>query len=326
MGSHSGPSFFPTPAFDHAFAGIGAGTVAVLCMHPLDLLKVQFQVATTPPSGSFNPLRQMYTALGDIKRTSGFQGLYRGLSANVAGNATSWGMYFWFYTMAKRQMTHGDPNAPISPGQYLLASAEASAITALLTNPLWVVKVRMFTTRRDSPNAYRGVIHGLTTIARTEGIRGLWLGTTLALFGVTNGSIQFMAYEQMKKWGFTAKRKRVLDRGGEWKGEEEKLSNTAYTIMSATAKLLALSSTYPYQVVRSRIQNYATRDRYPDITTTVKRTWAEEGARGFYRGLATNLVRVLPGTCVTFVVYENLAWLLRTQAAKKHTNVAVEHK
>ena len=39
--------------------------------------------------------------------------------------------------------------------------------------------------------------------------------------------------------------------------------------------------------------------------------------RGFYRGLGTNLVRVLPGTCVTFVVYENLAWLLRTSAAAR---------
>jgi solute carrier family 25 folate transporter 32 len=28
-------------------------------------------------------------------------------------------------------------------------------------------------------------------------------------------------------------------------------------------------------------------------------------------------VRVLPGTCVTFVVYENLAWLLRSTAAKR---------
>jgi solute carrier family 25 folate transporter 32 len=39
--------------------------------------------------------------------------------------------------------------------------------------------------------------------------------------------------------------------------------------------------------------------------------------RGFYRGLATNFVRVLPGTCVTFVVYENIAWLLRIAAAKR---------
>ncbi|KAH9171563.1 hypothetical protein EDB89DRAFT_2070667 [Lactarius sanguifluus] len=45
------PSFFPTHAIDHAFARIGTGTVAVLCMNPLDLLKVKFQVSTHGPEG-----------------------------------------------------------------------------------------------------------------------------------------------------------------------------------------------------------------------------------------------------------------------------------
>lgn len=64
-------------------------------------------------------------------------------------------------------------------------------------------------------------------------------------------------------------------------------------------------------------QNNATTHLYPTIPQCIKRTLAEEGVRGFYRGLGTNLVRVLPGTCVTFVVYENLAWLLRTTAARR---------
>ncbi len=56
----------------------------------------------------------------------------------------------------------------------------------------------------------------------------------------------------------------------------------------------------------------------------MKRTFAEEGVRGFYRGLGTNLVRVLPGTCVTFVVYENLAWLLRTTAGRREQRKRLE--
>jgi solute carrier family 25 folate transporter 32 len=38
--------------------------------------------------------------------------------------------------------------------------------------------------------------------------------------------------------------------------------------------------------------------------------WNREGGRGFYKGLAPNLVRVLPSACVTFVVYENARWYL----------------
>ena len=61
-------------------------------MHPLDLLKVKFQVATTQSPGGVGT--QIWHALKDIQRTQGWRGLYRGLVPNVAGNASSWGLYF----------------------------------------------------------------------------------------------------------------------------------------------------------------------------------------------------------------------------------------
>ncbi|GJE84809.1 mitochondrial FAD carrier protein [Phanerochaete sordida] len=309
------PSFFPNPAIDHAFAGIGAGVVAVLCMHPLDLLKIKFQVATDQPKGGLG--RQIWHALREIKETQGWRGLYRGVGPNIAGNASSWGLYFWFYNMLKQHYSGGDPSFQMSAGTYLLCSAEASAVTAIMTNPIWVVKVRMFTTRPDDPTSYRSLWHGLKSIHREEGMKGLYRGTSLALVGVSNGALQFMGYEKMKAWGFAQKRKSFAAQGKEFRPEDDKLSNTSYTIMSGASKLFALAVTYPYQVVRSRIQNNATSHLYPTIPTTITRTWGEEGVRGFYRGLGTNLVRVLPGTCVTFVVYENIAWLLRTAAARR---------
>lgn len=86
------PSFFPTSALDHAAAGLGAGVVAVLCMHPLDLLKVKFQVATSKPQGGIG--KQIWLSLKDIKVQEGWKGLYRGVGPNIAGNASSWGLYF----------------------------------------------------------------------------------------------------------------------------------------------------------------------------------------------------------------------------------------
>ncbi|KAF8629595.1 hypothetical protein AX15_003341 [Amanita polypyramis BW_CC] len=309
------PSFFPTSALDHAAAGIGAGVATTLCMNPLDLLKIKFQVTTSKPAGSIG--KQIWLSLKEIYQAAGRRGLYRGLGPNIAGNASSWGLYFWFYNILKRRASGGDINEQLSAGSYLLCSAEASAVTAILTNPLWLVRVRMFASSPSAPPPYRGLWDGLSIIYRTEGVQGLFRGTTLGLVGVSSGAVQFVIYEKLKHWGFERKRKQYEKARLSWRPEVEKLSNLAYSVISISSKIAALAVTYPYQVVRSRVQNDANKDLFPNIPTTTKRTWSNEGIRGFYRGLGTNMVRVLPGTCVTFVVYENLAWLLRTSAAKR---------
>lgn len=115
----------------------------MLCMHPLDLLKVRFQVSTTSPPGGVG--KQMWTALRDIKTRDGWKGLYRGVGPNIAGNASSWGLYFllcvtllhpscvistddcWYsYNMLKKRASHDDVNFVLSSSQYLLCSAQAS--------------------------------------------------------------------------------------------------------------------------------------------------------------------------------------------------------
>lgn len=90
--------------------------------------------------------------------------------------------------------------------------------------------------------------------------------------------------------------------------------SSAYIISALLLQTLKSNAESPS---RSHKQNNATAHLYPNIPICIKRTYSESGLRGFYRGLGTNLVRVLPGTCVTFVVYENIAWLLRRAAARR---------
>ena len=58
---------------------------------------------------------------------------------------------------------------------------------------------------------------------RTEGVLGLFRGTSLALVGVSNGAIQFVVYEKMKTWGFDRKKRQYQKAGREWNVEADKL-------------------------------------------------------------------------------------------------------
>ncbi|CAH7676513.1 mitochondrial FAD carrier protein [Phakopsora pachyrhizi] len=337
-------SIFGSQAIDQAICGIGAGCVSVLCMHPLDLLKVKFQVESFKETQKFKRYDGMIRrslivdSLRRIFRLDGLSGLYRGVGTNIIGNSSSWGFYFlWYSIIKKRLSTSSDgsnSNLRLNASQHLLASATSGVISTLLTNPIWVVRTRLFTTRPSTTGSYKNLLDGLNRIFKEEGIRGLWRGSTLALIGVSNGAIQFMTYEELKRY----RRQRIYDTGtldrSMKSADRITLSNLEYVVLSGASKLVAIGITYPYQVVRSRIQNQpylptktstttstttttttasSSSAYYRSIPDCVRQTYRVEGLRAFYRGLATNSMRVLPGTCVTFVVYENLSrWMRET--------------
>lgn len=149
---------------------------------------------------------------------------------------------------------------------------------------------------------------GARHVFRTEGLRGFYRGTGISLVGNSHGAVQFAVYEPLKKaWRryLASQHKGVENRGG----EIEKLGNTATLVISGSAKIFAGTVTYPYQVIRSRLQTYQAEARFGKGIRGVAATiWKEEGWRGFYRGLGTNVVRVLPATWVTFLVYENVRY------------------
>ena len=63
-------------------------------------------------------------------------------------------------------------------------------------------------------------------------------------------------------------------------------------------------------------QNAPTTTSLPRLTipSVIRATYRNEGFLAFYKGLGTNALRILPGTCTTLVVYENLVWGFRSLA------------
>ena len=58
-------------------------------------------------------------------------------------------------------------------------------------------------------------------------------------------------------------------------------------------------------MVRTRLQDLEL--KYTGSLDCIGRTYRGEGLGGFYKGLAPNLLRVVPATMITFVVYENIS-------------------
>lgn len=178
------------------------------------------------------------------------------------------------------------------------------AITSVLTNPIWVIKTRMLSTGSRAPGAYSSFTSGARQIYHAEGIPGFYRGLVPALFGVSHGALQFMAYEQLKIFrSQSMKSSGFLDQGHT--GAEQALGNVDFFAISSLSKVFAGSVTYPYQVIRSRLQTYEAHLLYRGAKDVFSQIWAQEGVAGFYKGLGPNLFRVLPSTWMTFLVYEN---------------------
>ncbi|XP_069477569.1 solute carrier family 25 member 32 [Ambystoma mexicanum] len=285
--------------YENLLAGLSGGLVSTLVLHPLDLVKIRFAVSDGLE------LRPKYNGIlhcmATVWRNEGLRGLYQGVTPNMWGAGASWGLYFLFYNAIKAYKKEGREET-LTATEHLVSAAEAGAMTLCLTNPIWVTKTRLvlqYDAGMDpSKRQYKGMVDALVKIYRSEGIPGLYKGFVPGLFGTSHGALQFMAYEELKV-EYNKYRKAL---------PEAKLNTFEYITMAALSKIFAVTATYPYQVVRARLQDQ--HNRYSGVIDVIVRTWRAEGTHGFYKGILANVLRVTPACCITFVMYEKVSHFL----------------
>ena len=148
-----------------------------------------------------------------------------------------------------------------------------------------------------TPYYYKHTLHALWNIARTEGVvKGWYRGLTPSVLGLLHVAVQFPLYEAAKRHfrlmnaGFKEPLDKPLD--------QAHLYTWQVFISSVSSKLVAALATYPHEVLRTRFQtsNTSLSDKYFNIPHAIQVIFKEEGVKGFYRGLGTTLLRVIPAT------------------------------
>jgi len=329
-------------------AGFSGGAISTIALYPLDLIKVRLQVNES--SLRANRLTATQTVRA-VLRHAGISGLYQGLTPAVVGSSISWGGYFYFYEQFKRILkrtkypqqtavtlsttTTTTTTCTMSSMDHFLLACAAGACMVALTNPIWLIKTRMqlqLTGQQQQQqllpqnNAvtmkqpYRNMMDAARTIVRDEGILSLYKGAIPALLLTSHGGVQFVAYEYLKKHFHYARAKRIKGT----KVMERFHLSIGYVTIGAIAKIIASTTTYPLQVVKSRLQQRSgealeltssgdvkvAKKVYIGFINTVQQIWVKEGISGFFKGCITNAVRVAPGAAITFLVYESVLDLL----------------
>jgi len=317
---------------EHLIAGTAGGLISMVALYPLELIKTRMQVVES--SGS--AYSSFFGSLRTVVRQEGAAGFYRGMAPAILASSGSWGGYFFFYELSKKRKL-GTSKSELGVVDHLLAGFEAGIVMVFMFNPLWLIKTRLALqgaeTNVPEHRKYKGLSDALITIVKEEGVLGLYKGMTPALLLTSHGAIQFAVYEEMKR--IAESYRHFFAQHGK-RGNASSATSVSPSspdtgqpawvsmLIGGGSKIIASTATYPYQVIKSRLQQRTVPHhavdpvllasqpslglndvpRYTGTWDCIKKIWKFEGIAGFFRGVVPSVVKVAPQAAITFLVYE----------------------
>ncbi|XP_039108863.1 mitochondrial basic amino acids transporter [Hyaena hyaena] len=276
-------------------AGCAGGVAGVLVGHPFDTVKVRLQVQSIEKP----QYRGTLHCFQSIIKQESVLGLYKGLGSPLMGLTFINALVFGVQGNTLRALGRD------TPLNQFLAGAAAGAIQCVICCPMELAKTRLQLQDAGPGRTYRGSLHCLAQIYRREGLRGVNRGMAATLLRETPSfGVYFLSYD-------------VLTRAlGCEPGD--RLLVPKLLLAGGTSGILSWLSTYPVDVVKSRLQADGVRGppRYAGFADCVRLSYRAEGWRVFTRGLTSTLLRAFPVNAATFATVTVVLWYARGPEAR----------
>lgn len=248
----------------------GGMTAAVLTA-PLDVLKTRLQSdfyqaqlrAARAAAGhhGLSPLRsasyhltETIHILRDVYRIEGGRALFKGLGPNLVGVIPARSINFYVYPMSKRHFSEWTGLGPTNPVVHLASAITAGVATGTATNPIWLVKTRLQLDKNNaerkgdvSARQYRNSWDCVKQVMRHEGPTGFFKGLSASYLGVTESTLQWVLYEELKS-RLRLREERIVASGREKTWWDRTIDWTGNAMGAGAAKGLAAILTYPHEV------------------------------------------------------------------------------
>ncbi|KAJ1978466.1 hypothetical protein H4R33_005961 [Dimargaris cristalligena] len=276
------------------FGGFSA-SVATVCTHPLDLVKVRLQTTQTKGRG-------MVRTLFHVARSEGLPALFNGLSASLLRQATYSTVRFGTYDYIKHELSK-DHEGPVPLYKMLIAASSAGLVGGAFGNPADIVNVRMQNDGQlplDKRRNYKHALDGLLRISREEGVstlfRGLGPNTNRAILMTCS---QLASYDAFKQFLLST--------------PYFQESTTTHFAASLLAGVFATTVCSPVDVIKTRIMNSSKGGKYKNAVDALVQTVRHEGMRALFKGWLPSFSRLGPHTIITFMVLEKISIYYRSR-------------
>ncbi|CCM03175.1 uncharacterized protein FIBRA_05297 [Fibroporia radiculosa] len=285
-------------------AGGFAGGVSRTCTAPFDRLKI-FLITRPPDLGgvaldSKAPVRGVKaigSAVARIYAEGGVRAFWTGNGLSVAKILPESAIKFLAYESSKRMFAkywdHVDDPREISGVSRFLSGGMGGISSQLSIYPIETLKTQMMSSTGEHK---RTLLSAARRVWALGGIRAFYRGLTIGLVGVfPYSAIDMSTFEALKLAYLRSTRK----------DEPGVLALLAFGSVSGS---IGATSVYPLNLVRTRLQASGSSghpQRYSGIMDVVRKTYARDGWRGFYRGLLPTLAKVVPAVSISYVVYES---------------------
>ncbi|XP_012282553.1 solute carrier family 25 member 36-A [Orussus abietinus] len=328
----------------HLIGGGVAGTVGAIATCPLEVVKTRLQSSTSgfhPPPGSqefnsghvtcksfptpqqrrlctgkntrYSPMALSHCGVAPPKgglpppppgllkclkyiwKHEGYRALFKGLGPNLVGVAPSRAIYFCTYSQSKNTFNTVLP--PDTALVHLCSAFCAGFVACTATNPIWFVKTRL---QLDRETNRITALECVRRIYQQSGFLGFYKGIVASYVGISETVVHFVIYEATKSW-LSAHRVRTV-RNPEEMNLKQPRDFGEFMAAAAFSKSVASCIAYPHEVARTRLREEGT--KYRTFWQTLNTVYTEEGIRGWYRGLNTQLARQIPNTAIMMVTYE----------------------
>jgi len=283
------------------------GAARVLTGQPFDTVKVRLQIQEYDSKGVGLQYANSGDCLRKIVKQEGPMALYRGSLAPLVGNILLLSVHFPVFSAVRKsleetELKSGRLLTNKSPLDFFktiyFSGAMAGLAGSLVSTPVEHVRIKV----QMKGSVFKGSVDCAKTIISEQGIRGMYKGflpTTIRDF--QGYGFFFYCYEVTLKY---------------LKGEQEYLEKTAtkpiYALTAGVAAGFGLwGSMFPIDVIKSKMQaDNLGSPRFKSMIHCAKVIYANDGLKGFWRGITPTLIRAIPVNAAIFLTVETSKALL----------------